>query len=118
MSTTENCPKKSVSKHSKPYWTPELTTLSEKLRSDLKCYLTRNTDTALSAYQSSKSIFEEARKHACQQFIMKKTNNLNTSQANRFWKELKQLFKPPSNQMVEALLSENGSILTENAEIE
>jgi len=36
MSTTENCPKKSVSKHSKPYWTPELTTLSEKLRSDIR----------------------------------------------------------------------------------
>ena len=118
VSTKDNCPVKCVSKHSKPYWTPELTTLSEKLRSDLKCYLTRNTDTALSALPSSKSTFEEARKLACQQFILKKTKNLNTSQANKFWKEFKQLFKPPANQMVEALQSENGSILTENPEIE
>ena len=116
--TRENCPKKCVSKHSKPYWTTELTTLSEKLRADLKSYLTRNTDTALAAFQCSKSCFEEARKIACQQFILKKTRNLNTSQANKFWKEFNQLFKPPSNQMVEALISENGSILTENEDIE
>ncbi|KAL5265903.1 hypothetical protein ACHWQZ_G006532 [Mnemiopsis leidyi] len=116
--TRENCPKKCVSKHSKPYWTTELTTLSEKLRADLKSYLARNTDTALAAFQCSKSCFEEARKIACQQFILKKTSNLNTSQANKFWKEFNQLFKPPSNQMVEALISENGSILTENEDIE
>ena len=117
-STSENCPTKCVSKHSKPYWTPELTILSEKLRFDLKSYLTRNTDSALAAYLSSKSSFEEARKIACQQFILRQTKNLNTSQANKFWKEFNRLFKPPSNQMVEALLSEDGSILTENEDIE
>ena len=43
---------------------------------------------------------------------------MNTSQANKFWKEFNQLFKPPSNHMVKALISENGSILTENEKLE
>ena len=43
---------------------------------------------------------------------------MNTSQANKFWEEFDQLFKPPANQIVEALISENGSILTENEDIE
>ena len=109
---------KCVSKHSKPYWTPKLSLLSGKLRLNLKSYLTRNTDTAFEALQTSKNEFEEARKQACQQFILRKTNDLNTSQAKKFWKEFNKLFKPPSNQMVEALISEDGTILTENADIE
>ena len=46
------------------------------------------------------------------------TSSLNTSQAKNFWKEFNKLFKPPSDQMVEALISEDGTILTENADIE
>ena len=118
VSTKENCQMKCVSKHSKPYWTPKLSLLSGKLRLNLKSYLTRNTDTAFEALQTSKNEFEEARKQACQQFILRKTNDLNTSQAKKFWKEFNKLFKPPSNQMVEALISEDGTILTENAVIE
>ena len=54
----------------------------------------------------------------CQKFIMDKTQNLNRSQANRFWKEFNRLFKPPSDQMVEALIDQDGGILTENKDIE
>ena len=118
VSTRDNCEKKCVSKHSKPYWTPELTVLSDVLRQDLKAYLTRNTDSALTIYQSSKEKFETARQKACQQFILKKTKDLNTSQAQKFWKEFNKLFKSTSDQTVEALQAADGSIITENADIE
>ena len=72
---------------SKPYWTKELTSLSDKLRKALKAYSTRNTDKNLSVLQEVKHEFEEARKLACQKFILDKTNYLNTAQSCKFWKE-------------------------------
>ena len=35
-----------------------------------------------------------------------------------FWKEFNRLFKPPSDQQVEAIVQEDGSILTDNKDIE
>ena len=116
--TKENCQTKVISNHSKPYWTKELSQLSQNLSNSLKAYLTRNTDDAFAAYETSKDAFEEERQRACQKFIMDKTKNLNRSQANRFWKEFDRLFKPPSDQMVEALIRKDGTILTDNKEIE
>jgi hypothetical protein len=116
--TDENCETKCVSNHSKPYWTKELTELSTELRKALKVYLTRNTDSYLEAFQLAKAKFEDARKQACQQFILNKTRNLNTAQASNFWKEFNRLFKPPSDQQVEAIADDNGSILTDNKDIE
>ena len=49
---------------------------------------------------------------------MDKTQNLNRSQANRFWKDFNRLFKPPPDQMVEALMNKDGTIITENEDIE
>ena len=116
--TNANCQTKKVCKHSKPYWTKELTTLSEKLRKALKCYSTRNTDDNLLALQEAKSVFEDARKQACQKFILDKTNTLNTAQACKFWKEFNRLFKPPSDTQVESLVKNDGSIITDNPKIE
>ena len=116
--TYENCSKKQVTPHSKPYWTKELSAKSEALRDALSTYLTRNTDDSFQKYQDTKESFEECRKHACQQFIMNKTRNLNVAEANRFWKEFNRLFKPPSDQQVEALVCDDGSIITENQELE
>ena len=116
--TKENCSSKLVTSHSKPYWTSELSSKSVTLRKALKSYLTRNTDSAFNNFQEAKEDFEETRKQACQNFIMKNTQNLNIAQANRFWKEFNRLFKPPSDHQVEALISDSGGILTENKDIE
>lgn len=116
--TDSNCQLKCISKHSKPYWTAELTKLSSELKVALKCYLTRNTDDSFSRYQTAKRNFEDARKAACQSFIMKNTNNLNTAQSSKFWKDFNRLFKPGSNQQVEALIGEGGTIISDNEEIE
>ena len=64
--TKANRQTKKVCKHSKPYWSKELTTLSDKLRKALKAYSTLNTDNNLAVLQEAKHEFEEARKLACQ----------------------------------------------------
>ena len=116
--TYENCSRKTVTSHSKPYWTKELSAKSTTLRESLGVYLTRNTDGAFQRYQAAKEDFEETRKHACQQFIMNKTRNLNTAEAVRFWKEFNRLFKPASDQRIEAIVREDGSVITDNQELE
>ena len=116
--TAENCSTKTVSKHSKPYWNPELSAKSTTLRLAMKKYITRNTDDTLKILQEAKADFEETRKNACQQFILNETRNLNAAQSNKFWKNFNRLFKPPADQQVEALATSDGSILTENHLIE
>ena len=115
--TTANCQTKKVCKHSKPYWTKELTTLSDKLRKALKAYSTRNTNKNLSVLQEAKHEFEEARRLACQKLIFDKTNTLTTAQSCKFWKEFNRLL-PPTNTQVEALVKDDGSVITDNTKIE
>ena len=116
--TAENCSNKTVTKHSKPYWNKDLSAKSLILRNANKTYLTRNTDMALLRLQAAKEDFEETRKHACQQFILNETRNLNAAQSTKFWKDFNRLFKPQSDQQVEALVTEDGTVLTENQQIE
>ena len=115
--TKANRQTKKICKLSKPYWSKELTTLSDKLRKALKAYSTLNTDNNLSVLQEAKHEFEKARKLACQKFILDKTNTLNTAQSCKFWKQFNRLFKPPTDTQVEALV-DDGSVMTDNTKIE
>ena len=113
--TKANCQLKKVCK---PYWTKELTSLSDKLRKVLKAYSTRNTDHNLLVLQEAKHEFEEARKLAYQKFILDKTNTLNTAQSSKFWKEFNRMFKPPTDTQVEPLVRDDGSVITDNTKIQ
>ena len=114
----KNCNKKTICQHSKPYWNKTLSLLSDELRIKQKTYLYRNTDKNLKEFQESKSKFEDARKKACQQFIMQETANLSAADAGKFWKKYKRLFKPASDTQIEALSTSDGTILTDNKDIE
>ena len=117
-STAENCSTKNVTKHSKPYWNSDLSVKSNTLRQATKKYITRNTDDALDKLKNAKEDFDEARKNACQQFILNETRNLNAAQSITFWKNFNRLFKPPTDEQVEALVTSSGEVLTENDQIE
>ena len=41
---------------------------------------------------SAKSSFDEARKAACSDFLIKKTTNLTTAQCREFWPNFKRVF--------------------------
>ena len=117
-STEKHGTKKILCSHSKPYWTKELTELSKKLRIDRKNYTKRNTDRNKEKLENSKIKFDEARKKACQDFIMKKTNNLNAVESQKFWKEFKKITSGKTTQKVNPLDDGDGGLLTENDEIE
>ena len=116
--TEKHGTKKIVSCHSKPYWNKTLSELSEKLRTDRKNYSMRNTDRNKEKWLQSKFEFDEERKKSCQEFIMKKTRNLNAVESHKFWKEFKKLTSKNTSQKMNPLYDGDGGILTNNEEVE
>ena len=109
---------KTTTRHSKPYWTKELTVLLNIMRAARKKYNKRNTDPNKAALIEAKEQFDLERKQACQNFILEKTKGLNTSESVTFWKKFNQLFKIRTSKGVDPLKNETGQIVTENSEIE
>ena len=116
--TAKHGVKKTVSIHSKPFWTPELDRLCKEMRKARKRYNYRNTDDNERKFKEAKDIFDEARKQECQKFLLQKTNNLNNVQKQKFWKEFKKIFKINTKQTIDPLMDNDGSFLSSTAEIE
>ena len=113
-----HCKLKKVSNHSKPYWTPHLTILCNRMRKARRAYLTRNTDPRKEIMVEAKLIFDEERKKVCDNFIMEKTKALNTADALQFWKQFNRLFKKKTSPGVEPLINDKEEILTDFRDIE
>ena len=94
---------KRSSQHSKPYWTQQLTKLLNKMRAARKRYNKRNTDPNKEDWLNAKAEFDLERKTACETFILKKTQMLNTAEAVEFWKKFNKLFKTRSEKGVDPL---------------
>ena len=109
---------KRSSQHSKPYWTQQLTKLLNKMRAARKRYNKRNTDPNKEDWLNAKAEFDLERKTACETFILKKTQMLNTAEAVEFWKKFNKLFKTRSEKGVDPLKDEKGCIISENSKIE
>ena len=109
---------KTVSDHSKPFWTPELNVLCNEMREARKRYNRRNTDPNYEKFQDAKEKFDEARKNAAQNFILEKTKNLNNAQKRQFWKEFKRIFYKKSDNTIEPLIDSDGNILDSSEDIE
>ena len=118
QATDTYCVTKKSSIHSKPFWTETLTILSKNLRTARKNFIMRNTESNLTTFKEAKSIFDEERKNACQNFIIDTAKQLNASQARQFWKQFNRLFKKKGRQKVDPLLNDNGDLLTEEAELD
>ena len=110
--TADHGEKKTITIHSRPYWTPELTILCNKMKDARKFYQQRNTDLNEKRLKEAKEEFDNARKKECEKFILTKTENLNNAQKLQFWKEFNKLFKKKGDHTVEPLIDENNQILT------
>ena len=116
--TNQHGEKKTISTHSRPYWTPELTRLCDMMREARKLYLKRNTDPNEEKLKQAKKEFDEARKRECELFIINQTKDLNSAQRLEFWRKFNKLFKKKSDPGVEPLIDEEGNIITSSSDIE
>ena len=116
--TKQHGEKKIVTPHSKPFWTPELTDLRDQMNKASELYYKRNTDRNEEMLKEAKEAFDDARKKACENFLLDKTKNLNNVQKLKFWKEFNKLFKKKSEQSVEPLIDSDENILTNQQDME
>ena len=79
--------------------------LAKELRLARKAFNKRNTTYNKEKFIAVKTVFDEKRKKACSDFIIEKAKNLNSIQAQKFWKKFNALFKKKSEQYVEPLHS-------------
>ena len=98
-----HCKYKKVTHHSRPYWTPQLTILCNRMRKARRLYNTRNTDCRKQEMILSKQLFDEERKRTCDEFILEKTRSLNTADSLKFWKRFNKLFKKKVDQGIDPL---------------
>ena len=116
--TLKHCSKKKSTVHSKPYWTPTLTSLSKKLRDATKSYMKRNTDPNKEKMEDAKLEFDTERKKQCQEFIISQTKNLNSAQSKKFWKKFNCLFKIKSDNNIDPLSDGKGGFHTDHGDMD
>ena len=114
----KHCKMKKATHHSKPYWTRDLTVLCDEMRRTRKEYCQHNTDPRKEAMIETKLLFDEERKRTCDNFILEKTKSLNTADCLQFWKRFNNLFKKKVDKGVDPLMTDDGGIMTEEAQIE
>ena len=116
--TMKHAEKKISTPYSKPYWTSELSELAKTMRQARKAFNKRNTDYNKDRLIEAKTLFDDKRKKACSDFIIERCKNLNSVQAQKFWKQFNALFKNKCEQHVEPLIDPTGKIISDNDEIE
>ena len=66
----------------------------------------------------AKKEFDDARKAACSEFLLKQTQNLNTSEANQFWNTFNKTFGSKSIKQIGPLLIDIGEYVLNDHKIE
>ena len=85
-------PKKKCCIHSKPYWSENLSTLSNKLRDAQIVYLRKASPFHKKTLEDSKLVFKEALIREKNEWIHSQLEGLNVHQCQEFWKKYKRLY--------------------------
>eukprot|EP00116_Pleurobrachia_bachei_P001227 sb/3461489/ len=103
-------PKKTVCRHSKPYWTEELTDLSMRLRAAQNQYRYRRTHANKETLEEAKLLFKDELIRGRNSWIHKRLEGLNVADTRIFWKRYRSTFLPPEENYI-GCLQENGRLL-------
>ena len=85
-------PKKTICRHSKPFWTHELTVLSKELQKALKQCQFRRTTRNKEAVTAARMIFKEALITSKNKWIHERLHGLNVHDSVLFWKRYRAMF--------------------------
>ena len=111
-------PTKTVCKHSKPFWTQNLSVLSKQLQDVQKKYKRRSDPLLKSVLEKSKSHFQETLMQEKNDWIHRKLEGLNTRDSLEFWKRYKKQFAPKSDNFIGHLRKDGNSSSLTNSEQE
>ena len=104
-SSNRYIPHKRVCSHSKPYWSPTLTTLSDKLRTAQKTYLSNSTLSNKEVYITCRDEFKAALLKEKNDWIHTKLEKLNARDCKLFWKTYSRQFLSQDENFISNLCS-------------
>ena len=110
------CTKK-ISKHSKPYWSESLSTLSKEVQYARKSMKARYTPVNKEKLSNAVEKFKEELILHKNMWVRKRAEALNTANATEFWKRYKTVFGCTSEKSI-SNLRKNGKLATNNSDRE
>ena len=90
--TKSHIPEKLITVYSKPYWTKELSTLSQAVQRNRGLYSRRSTPQNRNSLDESTKKFKAALIAAKNSWVKERTEGLNTKDCITFWKRYKRVF--------------------------
>ena len=110
--TRSSIPIKRVCMHSKPYWSKELSLLSQLLQVARKAFNKLSTPTNLEIYNNAKEAFDAELSKAFNRWTEESTKELLTKDKSKFWKAYnKNLKKQDVGRTVDILKSPNNNFI-------
>ena len=100
--------KKVVTNHSKPFWTPYLSSLSNELRAARKLFQHRNNDSNLSKLCEAKKTFMSELDKSRNSWIEANLDLLNKSSGSKFWKQYQRTVLEKEKNTIGPLKDEKG----------
>ena len=100
-------PSKQVCRHSKPYWSENLSQLSIILRKAKDLYHFKSTITNKVVFNKAKEDFKTALKKEKNDWIHKKLEKLNTKESMIFWKQYQRIFLSDDENFIGNLQNDN-----------
>jgi len=113
----ESIPKKIITCHSKPFWTPALTVLSKELKFLLVAARRRGTPQNNENLKAKKEEFRVALIQEKNDWIKEKLSNINVADSATFWKRYKRLFGQKESNFIGNLVA-GGVMKTKDKEKE
>ena len=110
-------PTKTITQHSKPYWSDRLTELSKNVQTARKATQSRYTPVNIEKLSKAKTEFQETLIKEKNEWVRRKVEGLNVSDTNTFWKKYKRVFCPSEDHFMGNLESK-GLLLTKSEEKE
>ena len=104
----KHIPVKTICRHSKPYWSEKLTTLSKNLQVAQKKYRLKSDPINKASKELCSDTFKVALVSEKNEWIHRKLEGLNTQESLLFWQRYKKMFKPKADSFIGHLEKESG----------
>ena len=106
----KHIPIKTVCKHSKPFWSDNLSHLSAELQKAQKNYKKRSDPSNRIIMKCCRDTFRDALVTEKNSWIHRKLEGLNTKDCIKFWKRYKNMFTPKRESCIGHLYNEHGKL--------
>lgn len=108
----KHVPLKTISVHSKPYWTDSLSEILEQMLLAKEIYSKRSTPTNKEKLKQAKEMFSAELITAKNDWVRQRVEGINVQDSTQFWKKYKRVFGANSDNYIGNLTSSDSCLVT------